>query len=137
MPKLTDGIVWRKWNFWSGNVYHGYLADFLRSLQIEKRATDEGRNNLPPTDAAERSPVEHQLDHRIAANADAIKQGLWRNRKSAIDGIGRCIPEKLEFRGIADATALAIRRLFDRARPKLVTLRKDERDRVRDLKSFQ
>ena len=130
-------VFWRKWIFSPDGPYRRRLAGFKRELQIEKRATEDGRNNLPQTTDTEPTGVERHIEHRFAITVDAIKQALWRGLKGALDRIARCVPPKLEPKAISDAVELAIMRIRDRARQKLIAYRKHEQDRSRDLKGFQ
>jgi hypothetical protein len=144
MPKFNlnifrnvGDVFWRKWIFFPDGAYRGRLAKLKHELQIEKRANEDGRNNTPATSDLEPSGVERLIDHRFVTNADAIKQAHWRGLTGALDRIAKCIPQKLEPKAVADAVELAIVRIRDRARPKLIARRKRERDCSRNLKGFQ
>ncbi len=124
IPQLERGL--RDWH-----------AAIERDLKPAKRAREEGRDNRPHSDDTDPDVTQQQIIARFAHGAQALRQALANQIEGARQLIAERRPATLDPNIAAEEARLAANHLRDLHREPLITARKTERDKWRDLQLFK
>ncbi|HTQ15605.1 MAG TPA: hypothetical protein VMH86_17175 [Rhizomicrobium sp.] len=127
----------RRWIETIGGEFRKLAADNEITLEIKRRARENGRNNLPVEDDVEPDLTQRQILDTFSSGAESLSQALWNTLRGALEQIVDRIPRELDTATVVSRLRNEIERTKDRFREELIGLRHDEREAWRDLKLFK
>ena len=135
----AKGPTFRFWKSSVDSTMSELVAELMRDERIAENARNDGRQNLPESDATEPSVTEQRVTERVALNLKSITESLRKAvRERAVDVSGLSVATTMmRLKTIPSASQFEIKKLLAESRDELVRAKTEALIRARDLRHFQ
>jgi len=137
--KIDDDGNWKK-TVWIPQVDDESakrIERLKRDLDLEKRASTDGHQNLPTSTDEELSAIQMEVCNRVFSGILLLNEFLAEQVGLAVKRARPLMPPKLDLPHIKGQIGTAIEGIFSEHRKDLINARRIELERQRDLKLFR